>query len=102
MPLFQGLVREGAKSLPITDPRMTRFWITLDQAEALFAMAGQDFDALSAKVEQEPLPTKDAARPLGPGGLGWAVASALYDRANGWPALAAALAADREGGCHCE
>ena len=30
-PFFQKLVSEGAKSLPITDPRMTRFWITLDQ-----------------------------------------------------------------------
>ena len=30
-PLFQKLVREGAKDIPITDPRMTRFWISLDQ-----------------------------------------------------------------------
>jgi UDP-N-acetylglucosamine 4,6-dehydratase len=34
VPLFQGLVREGAKSLPITDPRMTRFWITIEQGVA--------------------------------------------------------------------
>jgi UDP-N-acetylglucosamine 4,6-dehydratase/5-epimerase len=32
IPLFQRLVRQGAKSLPITDPRMTRFWITLPVA----------------------------------------------------------------------
>lgn len=31
VPLFQKLVAEGAKELPITDPRMTRFWITLSQ-----------------------------------------------------------------------
>ncbi|MEQ8195895.1 MAG: UDP-N-acetylglucosamine 4,6-dehydratase (inverting), partial [Rhodospirillales bacterium] len=31
IPFFQRLVNEGAKSLPITDPRMTRFWITLQQ-----------------------------------------------------------------------
>ncbi len=31
VPLFQRLVREGADYLPITDPRMTRFWITLQQ-----------------------------------------------------------------------
>ncbi len=31
VPLFQKLIRSGAKSLPITDPRMTRFWITLRQ-----------------------------------------------------------------------
>lgn len=32
IPLFRRLIAEGAKSLPITDERMTRFWITLDQA----------------------------------------------------------------------
>src|SRR6266566_1096887 len=32
IPLFQRLVREGAKSIPITDERMTRFWITLPVA----------------------------------------------------------------------
>jgi UDP-N-acetylglucosamine 4,6-dehydratase len=31
VPLFLRLVREGAKEIPITDPRMTRFWITLKQ-----------------------------------------------------------------------
>jgi UDP-N-acetylglucosamine 4,6-dehydratase len=31
MPLFQRLINEKAESLPITDPRMTRFWITLTQ-----------------------------------------------------------------------
>jgi hypothetical protein len=30
-PLFQRLIAQGARDLPITDPRMTRFWITLDQ-----------------------------------------------------------------------
>jgi UDP-N-acetylglucosamine 4,6-dehydratase/5-epimerase len=31
VPYFRRLLREGASSLPITDIRMTRFWITLDQ-----------------------------------------------------------------------
>jgi len=31
VPFFKKLIKEGAKFLPITDPRMTRFWITLDQ-----------------------------------------------------------------------
>ena len=31
IPLFRKLIREGAEKLPITDPRMTRFWITLNQ-----------------------------------------------------------------------
>src|SRR3984957_130087 len=30
-PLFQRLAAQGASDLPITDPRMTRFWISLDQ-----------------------------------------------------------------------
>jgi UDP-N-acetylglucosamine 4,6-dehydratase len=30
-PLFQRLVAQGAAEIPITDPRMTRFWISLDQ-----------------------------------------------------------------------
>lgn len=31
LPLFRQLVADGAQSLPITDPRMTRFWITVEQ-----------------------------------------------------------------------
>ncbi|MBV8466605.1 MAG: UDP-N-acetylglucosamine 4,6-dehydratase (inverting) [Burkholderiales bacterium] len=30
VPFFDKLIRDGAKELPITDPRMTRFWITLE------------------------------------------------------------------------
>lgn len=32
IPLFRKLISEGASSLPITDMRMTRFWITLKEA----------------------------------------------------------------------
>ena len=31
VPVIQDLVAKGAKAIPITDDRMTRFWITLDQ-----------------------------------------------------------------------
>ena len=31
VPLFEKLINDGAKELPITDERMTRFWITLQQ-----------------------------------------------------------------------
>src|SRR6185503_12908854 len=31
VPFFQQRVASGAEFLPITDPRMTRFWITLQQ-----------------------------------------------------------------------
>ncbi len=45
IPFFQGLIENGATSLPITDPRMTRFWITLEQGvnfvlSSLALMAG--------------------------------------------------------------
>ncbi|MBY0403374.1 MAG: UDP-N-acetylglucosamine 4,6-dehydratase (inverting) [Cyanobacteria bacterium] len=31
IPLFQQLIANGVRELPVTDPEMTRFWITLDQ-----------------------------------------------------------------------
>ena len=31
VPLYRKLIAEGVKSLPITDARMTRFWVTLQQ-----------------------------------------------------------------------
>jgi UDP-N-acetylglucosamine 4,6-dehydratase len=31
VPHFEKLIRDGATSLPLTDPRMTRFWISLEQ-----------------------------------------------------------------------
>ncbi|MBK4729526.1 UDP-N-acetylglucosamine 4,6-dehydratase (inverting) [Oxynema sp. CENA135] len=31
VPFFKKLIRNGATEIPITDPRMTRFWITLKQ-----------------------------------------------------------------------
>ena len=34
IPLFQRLMARGETEFPITDPRMTRFWITLDQGVA--------------------------------------------------------------------
>ena len=39
IPFFRRLTAEGADSLPITDSRMTRFWITLDQSVDLVVRA---------------------------------------------------------------
>lgn len=39
IPFFQKLISEGATELPITDYRMTRFWITLDEAVDLVLKA---------------------------------------------------------------
>ena len=35
IPLFDGLLKKGEKELPVTDTRMTRFWITLEQGVEL-------------------------------------------------------------------
>lgn len=35
IPLFQNIIEKGERELPITDPRMTRFWITLEQGVEL-------------------------------------------------------------------
>lgn len=40
IPFFRKLLKDGADKLPLTDPRMTRFWITLDQAVA-FTLSSQ-------------------------------------------------------------
>jgi UDP-N-acetylglucosamine 4,6-dehydratase/5-epimerase len=42
VPMFRRLIREGAKRLPVTDPRMTRFLITLEQGVSfvLSSLAG--------------------------------------------------------------
>jgi UDP-N-acetylglucosamine 4,6-dehydratase len=34
IPYYRKLIAEGCRALPITDPRMTRFWITLDEGVA--------------------------------------------------------------------
>ena len=39
LPLFRRLIAEGADHLPVTDPRMTRFWITLPQGVAFVLQA---------------------------------------------------------------
>ena len=39
IPFYMGLKKSGAKVYPITDERMTRFWITLEQSVALVLKA---------------------------------------------------------------
>lgn len=39
IPLFNGMKNNGVKKFPITDERMTRFWISLDQGASLVAQA---------------------------------------------------------------
>lgn len=47
IPFFKNIVEKGEKTVPITDPEMTRFWITLDKGvdlviKALNVMNGQE------------------------------------------------------------
>lgn len=39
IPFFKSLIDRGEKELPITDERMTRFWMTLDKAVKIVLMA---------------------------------------------------------------
>ncbi len=47
LPRWQKMIKDGAESLPVTDERMTRFWITMDQAaefvmQSLVVMQGEE------------------------------------------------------------
>lgn len=67
IPFFQERIRLGDKSLPITDPEMTRFWITLGQGvdfvlSSLAAMEGGEI--FIPKIPS--MRIVDLARALGP------------------------------------
>ena len=97
VPYFRRLVREDAKSLPITEPGMTRFWITLRQGvdfvlSSLAMMAGGEI--FVPKIPS--MKVVDLARILAPDlshrvGGAWAGglhAKAERDRKHGVPPLA--------------
>jgi UDP-N-acetylglucosamine 4,6-dehydratase len=44
LPLWNDMVAKGATSIPITDPEMTRFWITLSDAAKFVLMALQEME----------------------------------------------------------
>ena len=67
VPFFNKLVAEGAEHLPITDPRMTRFWITLEQGVnfVLSAMAmAKGGEVFVPKIPS--MTTVDLARTIAP------------------------------------
>jgi UDP-N-acetylglucosamine 4,6-dehydratase len=68
VPLFQKLVREGATELPITDVRMTRFWITLEQGVDLVLKSFARMQGGEIFVPKIPSMTMtDLAEALAPG-----------------------------------
>lgn len=54
IPFFQQLVKEGAKSLPITDPNMTRFWLKLENAVWLVLKAFENMQGGELFVKKIP------------------------------------------------
>lgn len=42
IPLFRNMINSGKKKLPVTDERMTRFWITIEQGVELVCKAAKD------------------------------------------------------------
>ena len=54
IPFFGDLVKNGAKEWPITDERMTRFWMTLDKAVRLVMMAVEKMDGGETFVYKNP------------------------------------------------
>ncbi|MBL8833907.1 MAG: UDP-N-acetylglucosamine 4,6-dehydratase (inverting) [Rhodospirillales bacterium] len=68
VPLFRSLIASGAKSLPITDPRMTRFLITLEQGVAFVLSSFGTMRGGEIFVPRIPsMKMVDLARALAPG-----------------------------------
>jgi UDP-N-acetylglucosamine 4,6-dehydratase len=68
VPLFEDMVKRGVKALPITDPRMTRFWITLEQGVAFVLSSLSIMNGGEIFVPKIPsMRVADLARTIGPG-----------------------------------
>jgi len=67
-PFFQRLIDKGVKELPITDERMTRFWITLDQGVSFVLSCIELMRGGEIFVPKIPASTVlDLARAMAPG-----------------------------------
>ncbi len=67
LPFFRELLADGAKELPITDTRMTRFWITLEQGVEFVIKAFQRMQGGEIFVPQIPsIKITDLALSLAP------------------------------------
>lgn len=67
IPFFQQLVKEGAKSLPITDPNMTRFWLKLENAVWLVLKAFENMRGGELFVKKIPsMQIMDLAKAVAP------------------------------------
>ena len=67
IPFFQKLVDEGAKELPITDMRMTRFWLKLEQAVEMVLEAIENMHGGELYVKKIPsMRMPDLAKAIAP------------------------------------
>lgn len=66
IPFFQSLIENGNRELPITDERMTRFWITLDEGVDLVIKALEDSRGGETYISKIPsFKITDLARAIG-------------------------------------
>ena len=69
IPFFRELLNNGATELPITDTRMTRFWMTLDDAVDLVVKALEESKGGETYVFKNPsYKITDIAEAMNPGG----------------------------------
>lgn len=69
IPFFQNLIDQGATELPITDMRMTRFWITLEEAVKLVFKAVDESKGGETYISKIPsFKITDLAKAMLPGG----------------------------------
>lgn len=69
IPYFRELLNNGAAELPITDTRMTRFWMTLDDAVDLVVKAVEESKGGETYVFKNPsYKITDIAEAINPGG----------------------------------
>ncbi|WP_294156556.1 UDP-N-acetylglucosamine 4,6-dehydratase (inverting) [uncultured Clostridium sp.] len=69
IPYFKELIKNGEKVLPVTDIRMTRFWITLDQGINLVFKALKDSKGGETYISKIPsFKIKDLAMAMNPNG----------------------------------
>ncbi|WP_425806399.1 UDP-N-acetylglucosamine 4,6-dehydratase (inverting) [Desulfitobacterium sp. Sab5] len=54
IPIFKNLIEKGETELPITDPRMTRFWITLEQGVELVFKALEESNGGETYISKIP------------------------------------------------
>ena len=67
IPFFQKLVKEGATELPITDMRMTRFWLKLEQAVEMVLKALETMQGGELFVKKIPsMKMPDLAKAIAP------------------------------------